>query len=173
MEQNEKEKEKANEMTDISELLSALPPRHDAADRFNETIRACIDGNGATCMDLLQNIKPSDMHAFKDKHPKSAEKVDKLIADALTNEEDVYKILGLHIALLIQGVDLHKDSTGALSKNSAGAPAKFLSAVIRQAVLARLHKRNTERSFLYVISAVVVLLLLCVVGLLIALLTKP
>lgn len=158
--------------SEIADLLMALPPRHDAADRFNEVIRACVkgDGSASNCIELLQNINPNDMHAFKDKHPKSAEKIDELIAGALTDKADVYKVLGLHIALLIQGVDFHKDSIGALSESSAGEPARFLAAVVRQAVLARLHKRNTERTFLYSISAIVVLLLLCVVGLLIALL---
>jgi hypothetical protein len=76
--------------------------------------------------------RPEDLAALEDRLAHSMERL---------HDNDVYRSVGLYVALLLQDIDLMKTSDGMLARGTSGEVGQRLAAVVRQGISARDNKR--------------------------------
>lgn len=119
----------------------------DAADRFVDVLHTCVRtvstsnsrSNHPICHTALTSIHQDDVEAFQTEYPKSNNLLEEHVAKAMSRieDDDMYRSIGLYVALLARNIDLIHTSNGILSKGKVGETCTKFSALVRQAFSVR------------------------------------
>ena len=123
------------------------------AEKFTDVLRTCVRSVGTStrpsqylplCHSALGQVSAEDFHAFQATHAEASESLEATLASVMEDLHDKnrYRSVGLYVALLMQGIDLHAEGKGPLTQGKAGEVSQRLAAVVQQSVQARDSRRK-------------------------------
>lgn len=127
------------------------PPPGGDSERFEDVLHSCVHTVRAgqsrpLCHSMLTAVVQEDLAAYRATRPGPNADMERRIATAMAkiSSEEHYRSVGLYVALLIQGIDLARDSHGAIAKGASGEVCHRVGAVVRQSLEARDARRDAE-----------------------------